>query len=50
MKPRLFPPGCVGIVVNSWAIDSHPLAARTGWQAGAAPQAHTATQARGIAP
>jgi hypothetical protein len=67
MKPRLFPPGCVGIVVNSLAIDSSPAcSARTGWQAGAAPQAdsmlpdpcrvrvhlqsHTATQARGIAP
>jgi hypothetical protein len=24
MKPRLFPPGGVGIVVNSWAIDASP--------------------------
>ena len=40
MKPRLFPPGCVGIVVNSRAIDSSPAcSARTGWQAGAATQA-----------
>jgi hypothetical protein len=67
MKPCLFPLGCVGIVVNSLAIDSSPAcSARTGWQAGAASQAdsmlpdpcrvrvhlqaHTATQARGIAP
>jgi hypothetical protein len=40
MKPRLFPPGCVRIVVNSLAIDSSPAcSARTGWQAGAATQA-----------
>src|SRR6478672_13104952 len=40
MKPRLFPPGCVGIVVNSLAIDSSPACSvRTGWQAGAAPPA-----------
>jgi hypothetical protein len=25
MKPRLFPSGGVGIVVNSWAIDSSPV-------------------------
>jgi len=40
MKPRLFPSGGVGIVVNSQAIDSSPAcSARTGWQAGAAAQA-----------
>jgi hypothetical protein len=40
MKPRLLPPGCVGIVVNRWAIDASPAcSARTGWQAGAATQA-----------
>jgi hypothetical protein len=40
MKPCLFPPGCVGIVVNSPAIDFSPAcSARTGWQAGAATQA-----------
>src|SRR5215217_7948329 len=40
MKPCLFPPGCVGIVVNSLAIDSSPACSvRTGWQAGAAPPA-----------
>jgi hypothetical protein len=37
MKPRHFRPGCVGIVVNSLAIDFSPACGvRTGWQAGAA--------------
>jgi hypothetical protein len=41
MKPRLFPPGGVGIVFNSFlAIDDDPAcSARTGWHAGAATQA-----------
>jgi hypothetical protein len=37
MKPCLFAPGYVGIVVNRLAIDSSPACSvRIGWQAGAA--------------